>query len=115
MTYSNRLTPARVFGLILAVVHLVLFVSFSVRMNFGSQDAMSGMLWGIWRTLDFPVSLAAFYGFLPAPLEWNAVTTLKFVYPYLVHGILGTAWWFLIPLLVAGFFNRILRLRRHQR
>jgi len=108
MTRLKKLTPAKVFGTIFAVAHLFLFVLFSIKMNFGSQDAMSGMLWGIWRTVDFPVSLAAFYGFVPTPLEWDLTTTLRFVYPYVVHGIFGTAWWFFVPALIGTLFNKVL-------
>jgi len=109
-----NLTPAKLIGIVLASIHLVLFVLFSFEMNFGSQDAMSGMLWGIWRTLDFPVSLAAFYGFVPVPIEWNVATTIEFIYPYLIHGIVGTVWWFFVPVLAGVLFNRVLHTNKPQ-
>jgi hypothetical protein len=103
-----KLTTSKVIGLLLAVIHLVLFVLFSVVMNFGSQDAMAGMLWGLWKTVDFPVSLLAFYGFMPVPIEWSLPLFVKFIFPYLVHGVLGTIWWFFIPIFIGGILHKLL-------
>lgn len=102
-----KLSPSKVIGAFLAVVHFALFMLFSITTNIGSKDAMSGMLWGLWKTVDFPISLLAFYGFVPMPLEWNIATFWKFVYPYLVHGIIGTIWWFFIPVLIGGISTRL--------
>jgi len=104
-------TTSKFIGLLLSIGHVVLFVVFSVKMNFGSQDAMSGILWGIWRIIDFPVSLLAFYGFIPAPLEWSFTILMKFIYPYFIHGIIGTIWWFFIPVIIGCVFNKLLCLR----
>lgn len=104
-----KLTVSKVIGLFFAVVHLVSFALFSVMMNYGSQDAMAGMLWGFWKTVDFPVSLLAFYGFIPPPIEWSISIFLKFIYPYFIHGVLGTIWWFFIPVVIGSIFNKLLK------
>ena len=104
-------TTSKFLGLLLSLGHFVLFVVFSVKMNIGSQDAMSGILWDIWRTIDFPVSLLAFYGFIPAPLEWSFTILVKFIYPYFIHGVIGTVWWFFIPVIIGYVFNKLLGLR----
>jgi hypothetical protein len=103
-----KLTTSKFIGLLFAIVHFLLFVVFSIKMNFGSQDAMSGMLWGLWKTVDFPVSLLAFYGFIPAPIEWSFSILVKFIYPYFIHGVLGTIWWFFIPVIIGDIFNKLL-------
>ncbi len=104
-----KLTVARVIGLLFAIVHFGSFVLFSLIMNFQSQDAMAGMLWGLWRTVDFPISLLAFYGFIPPPMEWSSSILLRFIYPYVVHGVLGTIWWFFIPVIIGNIFNKLLK------
>jgi hypothetical protein len=82
---------------------------FSIMMNVGSQDAMSGMLWGLWKTVDFPVSLLAFYGFVPVPLDWSFANFVKFIFPYIVHGVIGTIWWFFIPVVIGSIFSKLLK------
>ena len=106
-----KLTTSKLIGLLFAIVHFTLFVMFSIEMNFGSQDAMAGMLWGLWKTLDFPVSLLAFYGFIPAPIEWSFPILVEFIYPYFVHGVLGTIWWFSVPVMIGIIFNKLLNPR----
>ncbi len=102
-----KLTASRLIGIFFAIVHFALFVIFSVKMNLGSQDAMAGMLWGLWETVDFPVSLLAFYGFIPVPIEWSFSVLVGYIYPYFVHGVLGTIWWFFIPIIIGSIFNKI--------
>jgi len=111
-----KLSISRVIGIVLSMTHLALFIGFSIVINLGTQDAASGLLWGIWKTVDFPVSLLAFYGFVPVPLEWTVKAVVLFVYPYVVHGVLGTFWWFLIPVAIGKgahtLIGRELRSRR---
>jgi len=106
-----KLTPAKIIGVFLSVVHFVLFALFSITMNIGSQDAMAGMLWGVWKSIDFPISLFAYYGFVPTPMEWNSVYFVIFIYPYIVHGIFGTVWWFFIPMIIGNVFNSLLNVQ----
>jgi len=106
-----KLTVSRLIGIFFATVHFALFVIFSFKMNFGSQDSMAGMLWGLWNTVDFPVSLLAFYGFIPTPIEWSFSVLVEYIYPYFVHGVLGTIWWFFIPAIIGSIFNKMLPLR----
>jgi len=103
-----KFTISRFIGLFFAVIHLMLFTMFSIKMNYGSQDAMSGMLWELWKTVDYPISLLAFYGFISAPIEWDISILVKYIYPYFVHGVLGTIWWFFIPVVIGGIFNKLL-------
>lgn len=99
---------SKIFGILFAAVHLVLFTGFSIRMHLGSHDAMSGMLWGIWKPVDFPVSLLAYYGFVPTPREWGLTSLIAFTYPYFVHGVLGTVWWYFIPRIMGFAFSKIM-------
>ncbi|RLA04094.1 MAG: hypothetical protein DRQ45_01575 [Gammaproteobacteria bacterium] len=104
-----KFTTSRFIGLFLAAIHLMLFTLFSIKMYYGSQDAMSGMLWGLWEAVDFPVSLLAHYGFISVPIQWSFLTFVRFIYPYFVYGVLGTIWWFLIPVMIGGLFNKLLK------
>ena len=104
-----KYTVSRFIGMFFAVIHLMLFTMFSINMNYGSQDAMSGMLWGLWKTVDFPVSLLAYYGFIPAPMQWGLSTFIRFIYPYFVYGVLGTIWWFFVPIMIGSVFNKMLK------
>jgi len=104
-----KFTVSRFIGLFFAVIHLMLFTVFSIKMNLGSQDAMSGMLWGLWETVDFPVSLLAYYGFISIPIQWSFSTFIRFIYPYFVYGVLGTIWWFFIPVMIGSVFNKLLK------
>lgn len=101
---TKKITLSHYIGLLFAAVHFLLFLIFSILMNFGSQDAMSGMLWGIWKTADFPVSLLAIYGFTPSPAVWDLLNFIKFIFPYFIHGVLGTIWWYLLPRILALVF-----------
>jgi hypothetical protein len=104
-----KLTASKLIGLLFAIAHFVVFVIFSIKMNLGSQDPMAGMLWGLWKTVDFPISLLAFYGFISAPIEWSFSIFVRFIYPYFVHGMLGTIWWFFIPVIIGRIFNKLLK------
>ena len=104
-----KFTISRIIALFFAVIHLILFALFSIKMNFGSHDAMSGMLWGLWETVDYPVSLLAYYGFVSLPLQWSFSSFITFIYPYFVHGVLGTIWWFFIPIMIASVSNKLLK------
>jgi hypothetical protein len=75
------------------------------------------IVWPLWLIVDFPVS-ALHVVFLNPPVRdavdalCNSSTVLSYLLypPYLVHGILGSIWWFFLPYLYIR--NRHLRLTK---
>jgi hypothetical protein len=99
---------AKKIGIGFAVVHLVAFIIFALYLQL-STEGQAWLLWTLWLPLDFPVSLIILKGFdliPPDSLPGRAVRTWL---PYLVHGVLGTIWWFFIPVVIGGIFNRLRR------
>jgi hypothetical protein len=90
---------ARKIGLSLALLHLVAFVLLALYIRL-SADPQAPLLWGVFAVIDFPLSLIyLFAGNFSHSLphleqSWFA----QFLYfPYLIHGLLGTVWWYLLP------------------
>jgi hypothetical protein len=95
-TKRNRL------GLWLAGVHIVLFILSLVWVQKSNGWAWA-LLWPIWLVIDFPLSLL---GFLPSMGLGAAIAEIRalspvFDYvlysPTIIHGILGTVWWAVLP------------------
>ena len=62
-----------------------------------STDPQAPLLWGMFAINDFPVSLLYFLGPKVHALG-NSVASQNVVYmPYVIHGILGTVWWYILP------------------
>lgn len=88
-------------GLLLAVIHLILFFWFvSYLTDLSARDGQSQLLWIYWLALDFPVSMLVFF------LSFVLDTTSHYVM-YFVHGILGTIWWFFVPTILSKGFRKI--------
>lgn len=88
-------------GLILGVLHLgAFFVVAAVIQR--SADPQAPLLWGMFAIIDFPISLVYVLGgtlYSHAPQFYNALRGVVY-FPYLVHGLLGTAWWYFLPRIV---------------
>jgi hypothetical protein len=102
----------RQWGTVLATVHL-LGVLLTIWYAAASTDGQAPLVWAIWAIIDFPLSLA--YLLLGPPYaQWTQTLSsdrpglAQFVYlPHLLHGVLGTVWWFFVPFIVAKFAARI--------
>ncbi len=99
-------TIARRIATVLAILHLLAVVAFAVYLH-QSNEGQAILLWTMWTPIDFPVSLLVPWGLevLSSGSEWSSA--LRLALPYVVHGILGTIWWFCLPLMVAGLFRKI--------
>ena len=91
---------ARMIGLSLAFLHLVGVVLMVFCIN-RSPDPQAPMLWAVFAIIDFPISLIYFlapvlHDTLPQGVHESWVGQVLYL-PYLVHGILGTIWWYLLP------------------
>jgi len=74
-------------GLCCAGLHFLAFYAMALCLA-GSFEPQGPMIWPLFAVLDFPVSLFYLLG-----RNFQSVVYL----PYLIHGALGTVWWFLLP------------------
>jgi uncharacterized membrane protein YhaH (DUF805 family) len=95
---KNNTIVAKI-GLPLAVVHLIAFVTFALYVR-RLHDPQAPLLLIVFLVIDFPVSLldlllASFHLHVSAGGQsWFA----ELLYPpYLIHGVLGTVWWYFVP------------------
>jgi hypothetical protein len=90
----------------LAVLHLLAVLVFVVYLH-QSNEGQAILLWTLWKPVDFPISLLVPWGLdvLPSTGDWAG--SLRPALPYLVHGVLGTLWWFCVPFLIAWLFGKI--------
>jgi len=94
-------------GIKLAVVHAAVFIC-AAAYSLLSTDPWAGLVWNYFSWIDFPISLLnRLFG--ERYYEWldnHASGFDLFLYPpHLVHGIAGTAWWYLLPRLVLSKRN----------
>lgn len=94
------------FGVVLAIVHLLVFIIFVTLISLSSEGQMR-LLWAIWLPIDFPVSLLVIWGFDFIPIESSVGSFIRTWLPYFVHGILGTMWWYFIPIIIGKLFSKV--------
>ena len=88
----------RKLGAVLAIIHLVAFVWLALYVR-SLSDPQAPLLLAVFVIVDFPVSMIYF---LVAKLHLNFADlrnpVFEFLYPpYLIHGLLGTIWWYFLP------------------
>jgi hypothetical protein len=88
-------------GLLLSAIHFFLFIAFAAYLKYGIDDGQLRLLWAIWLPIDFPVSILVTKG-----LSVTQSELLRFWFPYFVHGLLGTVWWFFIPKIITAVFDQ---------
>jgi len=90
-------------GLCLSILHFLGFI-FTVVIIYFSSDPQASLLWGIFAVIDFPISLVYFGARVYAKIV-NSLGQTFFVQilylPHIVHGLLGTIWWYFLPRLVS--------------
>jgi hypothetical protein len=91
------------FALGLAALHVVLFLAFLAYFRDASHhDGQAMLLWTYWLVIDFPVSLLV-------PAGWSLIepdSPLTRYWLHFVHGVMGTLWWYLLPLIVARVYRK---------
>jgi hypothetical protein len=98
-------------GLALACVHLVL-VACIVGAILSGREADWPMYWSWFAVIDFPVSVLLIpvgrfaTRRLPRQIVSGGASPANdipnFVLPLGLFGILGTAWWFIVPVIIGG-------------
>lgn len=93
----------RVFAVTLAASHAVAFLAFlAYFQSVSERDGQAMLLWGYWLIIDFPVSLLV-------PLGWSLIdpdSPLSRYWLYAVHGVIGTVWWYCLPLIIARVYRK---------
>lgn len=100
-------------GIILAIGHLIYFVIFLREIIRHSDDGQWMFAWVSFWPIDFPISLlmvpalvlcpnVSFY-FLPYPIS----ELRYFILPSFIHGVLGTTWYFFLPIWIANLKQKI--------
>jgi hypothetical protein len=96
---SNNI--ARNVGLGLALLHTAAFLAMALYI-YKSTDPQAPLLWFIFATVDFPLSLLYLLGgWLNSHSPHYYAALSEFLYmPYLIHGLLGAVWWYFLPKLI---------------
>jgi hypothetical protein len=102
-------------GLSLGLLHLIFSLFVGHQVIVWSQNAQWQFYWTVPFVVDFPISavyILAFripfrdfsIPFLPYPVS----EVRSFIMPFLLHSVLGTIWYFCLPMLLKTIFCRIL-------
>ncbi len=89
-------------GLVFFVLHTLLFV-FTLLAIAVSNDPQVSLIWVLFAIADFPVSLLYLvkpYFFSQTDLDICCVASYITYLPYLLHGVFGAVWWYLLPRLL---------------
>ena len=110
---SVRINPTsvKIVGTGFAMLHLIAFMIFVGYLH-QSNEGQAILLWTLWMPVDFPISLTIPIGFDLLSSDSGIGSTLRRALPYFVHGVLGTVWWYYLPILVTTVFKKIIRTSR---
>jgi hypothetical protein len=98
-------------GVFLALIHLVAFLATALFTMKSSVEQVS-LVWLLWFPIDLPWSLFYWiagegYSIWVEQLSGKSmVLGYVFYAPYLIHGVIGTIWWYYLPRLVKRFLRR---------
>ena len=81
-----------------AIFHIAAFLCFLIFMQSQSGIAQHQLYWLIWLLFDFPVSVLVF---LAKAVGFRSIWTL-----YFIHGVVGTIWWYFLPLVLLAIDPR---------
>src|SRR5437773_2151742 len=90
-------------GLFCACLHVFGFTATLLCIRF-SRDPQASLLWTPWAIIDFPVSLFYWlggntYSTWLGTFENSPVAQVLYL-PHLIHGPVGTLWWYFLPSLL---------------
>lgn len=94
-------------GVVGATLHILLLAN-TVRLILGSAGADWTRHWVWFLALDFPVSLGVMpVTWLVPPAAGGPLADVSnFWWPLLYHGLVGTAWWYIVAGAVVRRFRR---------
>lgn len=98
-------------GLTLAAIHLAAFIATAVFVGASPAEQIQ-LIWLLWFPIDLPWSLLHLFAGAGYS-EWqretsNSLPIVGYVLylPHLVHGVLGTIWWYYVPRMILYFKRR---------
>ena len=108
------MTPStwRSWALAVAVVHLLGVVATAWYVA-QSTDGQAALVWGYWAVIDFPWSLAyvlvghGYTGWAEAHSVSHPLLAQLLYFPHLLHGVVGTVWWYCLVLLIGKLVSRL--------
>lgn len=105
-------------GILLGVLHLVAVSTVALNLLLSEVDAQWQLVWVVFLLLDFPISLlvvfqgSIFPEFAFHALPYPASDFRGFWLPIVVHGVLGSLWWGLLPLAINAAVIGLKQLRQ---
>jgi hypothetical protein len=98
-------------ALVVAALHLLGVIVTAIYIN-ASTEGQAPFVWIYWAFVDLPWSLAYLLAG-PVYAHWFEAHTgghplaAQFLYfPYLLHGIVGTIWWYFLVVIVGKLIDR---------
>jgi hypothetical protein len=90
---------AKKIGIFLSSTHLIAIIAFILYLRFlPNPDGQETLMWAYWLIIDFPISLLVLLFFL--------LNVTSHIMLYLVHGIIGTIWWFFVPVIINSLYTK---------
>jgi hypothetical protein len=96
---------AKRMGIWTAGLHLLVFAA-TIAYVYGSSEAQASLIWIAGLVIDFPISLLSVV-FAQSYSAWahdagssHGVLQQLLYPPYVIHGLVGTIWWYFLPRLV---------------
>jgi len=111
MKMNNR---TKYLGIILATLHMIAFVA-TVAYTVNSAIEQASFIWLIWFPLDFPWSFINILGgesysvWVDNISDKSPILGYIFYTPYVVHGLIGTIWWYFLPTIIMVIRKSIFR------
>jgi hypothetical protein len=93
-----------------ALLHGALFFVTAIYV-FTSSGEQAALVWGVWVIPDFPLSLlyllsSAYSQWIHGIVARDSFLDYLFYAPHVIHGLLGTIWWYLMPRFLVMTFSR---------
>lgn len=109
---KNRISTK--IGIVLGILRALLFFYVVYLIKFGNEPDWP-MYYLIFLYVDFPISLVYFGAFkmfstIP-PLPDFITQVLNVVVPFVFFGVLGTLWYFFLPVWIANIIQKFRKIR----
>lgn len=98
-------------GLYLAAIHLAAFAA-TVLYTTYSPEGQAPLIWLFWALVDFPLSLFYWVGgqgyaaWVEGLSDNSLLLGYIFYTPHLIHGVVGTIWWYFLPRFIKEALNK---------
>lgn len=99
-------------GIVLGLIHLLIAWWVIIDLGRGEPDAQWQLVWILFLPFDFPFSLLVLFSGLIFPdwsfdaLPYPVGEFRHFILPAFIHGIIGPAWYFFVPVCIDGLMTR---------